>query len=481
VKAASLIAIVLALSAGPGAQAPDRSLPPKVAPPPPIALPDIERFTLSNGLPVHVVGRHDVPVARVTLLIFSGATADPAGKAGLASLTAAMLDEGAGGRNTLEIADAVEFLGAALVTSSGFDGSAVRLQVPVARLEPALAVMKDVVQSPDFPANELERLRKERLTSLLQARDDPGAIASTALPKLLFGDSHRYGLPVGGTTTTLRGFTADDLRAFHAAHVRPDNAALVVAGDVSRATVAPLLEAAFGTWMTPGAKPAPGAVPAARPPAKRQLFLVDRPGAAQSEIRIGTVGAARSTPDYFPIEVLNTVFGGSFSSRLNQNLRETHGYAYGAGSRFDLRKAAGPFFAAAAVQTDKTAESLTEFFKELEAIRRPVPDDELTRAKNLLAFGYPSEFETIAALAGKVEEQLLYDLPADVFAQYVGRIQAVTAADVQRVAERYIQPETLLVIVVGDRKAIEAPVRALGLAPVTVLSIDDVMGAAVGP
>jgi predicted Zn-dependent peptidase len=341
--------------------------------------------------------------------------------------------------------------------------------------------MKDVVRSPDFPASELERLRRERLTGLLQARDDAGAIASTAFPRLLFGDGHRYGVPVGGTAATVQGLTTDDLRAFHASHVRPDNAALVVVGDIGRGAAAPLVEAAFGTWMPPGTTPAPAAMAPARPPERRQLFLVDRPGAAQSEIRIGTVGAARSTPDYFPIEVLNTVLGGSFSSRLNQNLRETHGYAYGAGSRFDLRKAPGPFLAAAAVQTDKTAEALTEFFKELDAIRRPIPDDELARAKNLLAFGYPAEFETIAALAGKIEEQLLYDLPADVFARYVDRIQAVSAADVQRVAERYVRPEALLVVVVGDRTAIEGPVRALGLAPLTVLSIDDVMGAAVRP
>jgi predicted Zn-dependent peptidase len=273
----------------------------------------------------------------------------------------------------------------------------------------------------------------------------------------------------------------DDLRGFHAAHFRPDNAALVVAGDVTPGAVSPLLEAAFGSWKPSGPKPPAVAIAAASPPGRRQLFLVDKPGAAQSEIRIGTVGAARSTPDYYSLEVLNTVLGGSFTSRLNQNLRETHGYAYGAGSRFDLRKAPGPFLTGAAVQTDKTADALTEFFKELEAIRHPIPDAELTRAKNLLAFGYPAEFETIGALAGKVEEQLLYDLPANVFSQYVGRIQAVTAADVQRVAQRYIQPDKLLVVVVGDLKVIEAPVAALELAPLTRRTLDEVMGPAVTP
>jgi zinc protease len=463
------LAVAAALVAAPAAQQPERSVPPPVAPPPPIALPAVERFSLPNGLPVHVVERHDVPVARVTLLLFTGATADPAGKEGLASVTAAMLDEGAAGRDALAVADAIEFLGASLATSSGFDGSAVRLQVPVARLEPALAVMKDVVQSPDFPATELERLRSERLTGFLQARDEPGAIASTAFPARLFGATHRFGTPAGGTASTIKGLVVDDLRGFHAAHFRPDNAALIVAGDVTRASVAPLVDAAFGRWTSSGAKPSSAALPPAAPPNRRQIFLVDKPGAAQSEIRIGTIGAARSTPDYFGLEVLNTVLG------------ETHGYAYGAGSRFDLRKAPGPFVAAAAVQTDKTAESLTEFFKELSAIRQPVPAAELTRAKNLLAFGYPAEFETIASLSGKIEEQLLYGLSPDIFEHYVARIQSVSAADVERVARTYIDPGKLLVVVVGDRKVIEAPVRALGLGPVTLLTIDDVMGAAVKP
>jgi predicted Zn-dependent peptidase len=475
------VVVTLAVSAGLNAQAPDRTTPPEVAPPPPVNVPPVERFALSNKLGVHLIERHDVPVARITLLLFSGATADPAGKAGLASLTASMLDEGAGGRTALEIADAIEYLGAALVASSGFDGSAVRLHVPVARLEPALAVMKDVVRSPDFPVKELERLRVERLTNFLQARDDTGDIASVAFPKLLFGDKHRYGTSVGGTATTIENLSQDDLRGFHTAYFRPDNAALVVAGDVTAATVSPLLEAAFGTWTIPAPKPPVSTVAPAPPPARRQLYLVDKPGAAQSEIRIGTIGAARSTPDYFPLEVLNTALGGSFTSRLNQNLRETHGYAYGAGSRFDLRKAPGPFVAAAAVETNRTAEALTEFFKELDAIRLPIPGEELTRVKNLLAFGYPAEFETIGSLAGKIEEQLLYDLPPDIFNQYVGRIQATTAAEVERVARKYIQPDKLLIVVVGDRKVIEAPVRALKLAPMTLLSIDDVMGLPVKP
>ncbi len=413
--------------------------------------------------------------------IFTGATSDPQGKFGLASLTAAMLDEGAGARNALEIADAIDFLGAGLGASGSYDASAVGLDVPVARLTPALEVMSDVLRSPTFPVNELERLRGEWLTDLLQARDDAGSIAATAFPKLLFGDAHRYGTAASGTPVTIRSFTVDDLRAFHAAHYRPDNAAVIVAGDVTPASIRPLLETALGTWKAAGPKPAAATVPTARQPVRRQLYLVNKPDAAQSEIIIGGIGAARSTPDYFAITVLNTVLGGSFTSRLNQNLRETRGYAYGAGSRFDLRKWPGAFRAAAAVQTDKTAESVTEFFKELEAIRSPIPDDELGRARNYLAFGFPADFETIASLASNVEEQVLYDLPPDIFNRYVNEIQAVSAADAQRVAARYIQPDKLIVVIVGDLGKIEAPIRALKLGEINVLSIDDVMGPTVNP
>jgi zinc protease len=239
------------------------------------------------------------------------------------------------------------------------------------------------------------------------------------------------------------------------------------------------LEQAFGSW-TPAALAAPvKPVPDAPQLKERRVFLVDRPGAAQSQVRIGWVGVPRSTPDYFALAVMNTILGGAFTSRLNQNLREQHGYAYGAGSVFDMRLSAGPFIAAAGVQTDKTAEALREFFKELTGILEPVPADELEKAKNYLALSFPREFETTSSIAGAIGEMILYDLPRDYFETYVSRIQQVTAPDVQRVAKRYIQPDRFAVVVVGDLKTIEAPVRALKLGPVRVVGLDEVMGAPV--
>ena len=216
-------------------------------------------------------------------------------------------------------------------------------------------------------------------------------------------------------------------------------------------------------------------------PAARQVYLIDKPGAPQSQVRIGWVGVARSTPDFFPIQVLNTVLGGAFSSRLNLNLREKNGYTYGASSQFDMRTAAGPFVAAAGIQTDKTADALKEFFNELNGILQPVPADELTRAKHYVSLRFPSGFETTGDISARLEQALVYHLPDDYYSKYVQNIEAVTAADVQRVAQKYIQPGRVAVVIAGDRTAIEPGIRALNLGPIKVMTVDDVFGPAAKP
>jgi predicted Zn-dependent peptidase len=473
------VLIVLIASATLAAQqAPDRTHPPQSGPPPALNLPSIQKRQLSNGLPVWMVEMHKVPVVQVNLVVSSGTADDPPGKFGAASFMTAMLTEGAGSRSSLEIADAVDFLGADLGASTGIDASAVRLHVPVARLADALPIMADVALRPTFPKDELERLRKERLTSLLQSRDDPATIASLAFSRVLYGLTHRYGTASAGTAETIKAFTPDDLRAFYSTTFRPHNATLLVVGDITPDKVTPLLESNFGTWKPQGGAPARGALPAVQQPEKRQVYLVDKPGAPQSQIRIGWIGVPRSTPDYFPIQVMNTILGGSFTSRLNTNLREEHGYAYGAGSGFDMRAAAGPFSASAGVQTDKTSESLKEFFNELNGILKAIPSDELTRAKNYVALRFPAGFETTGDISRKLEELLVYHLPEDYFSKYVQTIQAVTAADVQRVAQKYIQPGRFAVVVVGDRKTIEPGINALNLGPVKIVTIDDIFGPA---
>lgn len=457
------------------AQAPDRTRPPALAPPPQLNLPTIQKRTLRNGLGAWIVESHEVPIVQVTVVVRAGAGDDTAGKFGAASLTAAMLDEGAGARSALQIADAIEFLGAALTTTSSYDASAVRLNVPVQRLDDALAVLADVALRPTFPDNELERLRQERLTSLLQARDDASSIAGMAFARIVFGAAHRYGTGTIGTEATLKTLSAQDLRAFHSTYYQPSNVTLVIVGDITTDGVVPQLEKYFGEWNSAAPPKRQTEIPAAPQLVSRQIYIVDKPDAEQSQIRIGWVGVPRSTPDYFSLLVLNTVLGGSFTSRLNQNLREQHGYAYGASSAFDMRLSAGPFVAAAGVQTDKTPEATREFFNELNGIRMPISADELAKAKNYIALGFPAEFETATDLSRRLEELIVYALPDNYFERYVSTVMAVTPESVRKAAEKYIDPSRLAVVVVGDRKTIEPGIRALNLGPVRVMSVEEAL------
>lgn len=470
-----LVALMIACAAAmvSAQQAPDRSKPPVPGPAPSLKLPAIQKQKLSNGLAVWLVEHHEVPLAQIDLIVNAGSAADPIGKYGVGSLTAAMLDEGAGTRSSLQIADELEFLGANLSTTSSFDYSAVRLSVPVSKLNDALPLMADVSLRPTFPSTDLERLRKERLTSLLQARDNPAQLIQIAFPRMLFGPTHRYGTSANGLPAAIESLTAADLQTFYRAHYRPDNATLIVVGDVTAASIMPLLEKAFGSWKTQGVAPLVADVPLAPQLKARHIYLVDKPDAPQSQIRIGWIGVPRSTPDYAALQVLNTILGGSFTSRLNQNLRETHGYSYGASSAFDMRRSAGPFLAAAGVQSDKTAPAVQEFFNELNGIVKPITDAELQKAKNYVALGFPAEFETTGDLARKLEELVIYNLPDTAYTDFVAAVNKVTASELQRLAARYIQPDKMAVVVVGDLKSIEGPIRQLGLGPVTVVSIDE--------
>jgi predicted Zn-dependent peptidase len=469
-----MVMLAAAAAAALADQQPDLSTPPEPGPPPALRLPPIHKHSLTNGLRVWMVVHDEVPLAQTNLVIEVGSDADPAGEAGVAAFTAAMLDKGAGTRSAPELAEAIESLGAELSTASSFDAAGVRLSVPVKHFEEALTVMADVALRPTFPQAELERLRQERLTSFVQIRDDPEAIIEVAFPRMVFGPKHRYGTPAIGTEGTVASTTRDQLMTFYRTYVRPENATIIVVGDIMPASALPALQKAFGHWTPDGAARSAPAVVAAPQLTRRQVFLIDKPGAAQSEIRIGWVGVRRSTADYATVRVLNTILGDSFTSRLNANLREEHGYSYGAFSAFDMRRAPGPFYATARVQTDKTADALREFFNELQGIRRKVSAEELEKAKNYVALGFPSEFETIGDLAGQLEDLAIFELPDDTFTTFVDRVRQVTADDVQKAATRYIQPDKMAVVVVGDRNVIERPIRTLNLGPLTLVSLDEI-------
>jgi zinc protease len=470
---AALLALLALLAAPAGAQGPDRSKPPAIGPAPALRLPAVQKTTLANGVPLWVIEQHRVPMVQVNVILRGGSSLDLTGRYGMASLVAAMLDEGAGTRSALELADAVEFLGADLTTNSSFDYTAVRLSTPVKNLAPALELLADVVLRPTFPASELDRLKKERLAALVQAQDNPAAIIGYAFPRVVYGSTYRYGTPATGLAPAIEAMTPDEVRAFHKEHFVSGNATIVVAGAVTLAAVKAELDKVFAGWPSSGPPRAAAALPVAPQLTKREIVIVDKPGAAQSQIRIGLVGVPRATPDYATLQVLNTILGGSFTSRLNQNLRERNGFTYGAGSAFDMRASAGPFLATAGVQTDKTAEALREFFVELEGITKPIPTEEVEKAKNYVALGFPSEFETTRNLAQKLEELVVYNLPEDSYQSFVGAVNRVSAADLLQAAGRYIQPERMAVVIVGDRKVIEPAIAKLNLGPVRVVSIEE--------
>ncbi|HSJ62941.1 MAG TPA: pitrilysin family protein, partial [Gemmatimonadaceae bacterium] len=385
---------------------------------------------------------------------------------GVATLVASMLQEGTTTRSALEIAAQEAMLGASVSSGGGWDASRVMLHTPTAQLDSALALFADVALNPSFPPEELERLRQQRLTSLLQLRDRGPAIADRAYASILYGSGHPYGRPLGGTEAATEATTREDLERFYRTYYRPNNATLIVVGDVQPADIEARVARLFGGWQR-GALPritypsAPGAE-------RTTVYLIDKPGAPQSSVRIGTIGVPRSTDDFFALQVMNTILGGSFTSRLNQNLRETKGYTYGARSGFDMRREAGPFTASAEVTGTKTDSSLIEFMKELRSMLDTVPQSELLKAKRYLQLGLPASFETTSDIAFRLSPVVTYGLPLDYYNSYVQRIEQVTQADVQRVARRYIDPSKLAIVLVGDRASVEPAVKALNLGPVTI-------------
>jgi zinc protease len=455
----------------PGMPGPDYpTMPPALGPAPTLRLPEPVRRTLPNGMAVLYVRKAELPLVQAVLVARGGLSDDDAGMPGLASFTAAMLDEGAGGRSALELADAVEQLGATLSTGAAWDAAQVSLGVLRRQFPAALQLMADVVIRPDFPAGEVQRLREERLTELARGRDEARVVAGNAFSSLLYGGDHPYGRL--SSTASVRRIDRAALEAFHRRYYLPSSATLILVGDVDE-SLHPAVERAFGAWR--GGDVAPAATP--EPPAPSdaaRIYLVDMPGAAQSEIRIGHPAVARDHPDFYALTVMNTLLGGSFTSRLMQNLRETHGYTYGAGSSFQMRRGAGPFQASSAVVTAKTDSAVIEFFRELNRIRdEEVTAEELDRAKNFVALRLPQSFETTGQVAARIAELVIHGLPLDYYETYVQRVMAIDAAEVQRVARQHLHPDRSAIVVVGDRQTIESGLRALPVGTLEVRAIEE--------
>ncbi len=468
----------LGLAAPVAAQGFDRSRPPELPMPADLVIPAVQATQLSNGLSLRLVEMREVPLVQVTLKVRSGGRSD-GDIAGLATFVANMLDEGAGGRDGLGIAAEAALLGAELSTGADWDYIYVSLNTPKRTLARSLDLLADVALRPSFKGPDVARERDLRIAQILQQRDQPNGMAALAFGAIMFPAAHPYHRPIGGDSASTVRLDSTVVRQYYQRTFRPDQAELIVTGDIALSEARRQLGERFGGWhkaRTAAVRPSMPA-PITVAPA-RSVYLVNKPKAAQSVIMIGLPGVERSNPDYAAIEVMNTILGGSFSSRLNSNLRETRGYTYGAGSGFQYRPVPGAFLARAAVRTDVTDSSLVEFFKELDAIReQPVTDAELGRARNYIVLGLPGDFETTSQMASQISELLTFGLPTTWFNGYARRVMAVTAADVQRVARKYLPAEKAAVIVVGDVATIRPGIEALNLGPISVRNLE---GAAPG-
>jgi zinc protease len=435
-----------------------------------LSLPVPVRFKLQNGLTVLLVEQHNLPVVSANMVVLSGSERNPADKPGLASFTADMLDEGTNRRSTLQIADDVARIGATFQSGATSDQSAISLRVLKKNVDAAFDLMSDVALNPAFAEKEIERVRKSRLTQILQQRDNPNALANKVFFNTVFGDKHPYGFIDLGTEEATRAITRDDMMNFWKAGYVPENSALVVAGDIKEAELRALAEKYFGKWAGEGLV---STAPSAGAGAARKLIIVDKPGSPQTVLRIGQVGVPRSSPDYVPIEVMNTGLGGLFSSRINMNLREKNGYTYGAFSVFVFRRGAGPFYTGGSVRTDVTAPATREIFNELERIRSSdVTADELKTSKDAFARSLPGLFETTAQTVGSIGQIFVYNLPLDYYRGLPARIDAVTMAEIRRVAEKYLTPNSMVIVAVGDRSKIEESLRKLDLGDVEVRDLN---------
>lgn len=449
----------------------DRTLRPRPQPTPRIVLPEIQKTRLSNGLAVWLVEHRELPIVALNLVFQSGSDRDPAAKAGIASMTSELLDEGTTSRTSLAIADELESIGAVLSARSGTDGSFVMLSCLTKHLPSALDVFADVLTDPVFPAGEFERLRNQRVTSLMQQRDRPATIASLAFSRLIYGQEHPYGRDASGTEQSLAAMTRDDLVAFYSTHYRPNNAVLIAVGDIALPDLVRHLESRLGPWKAGDAPPA--AFPATPAATRRTVYLIDKPEAPQSEIRIGYPAAARSTPDFFPLTLANRVLGGQFASRLNLNIREKRGFSYGVRSAFQFSKQPGPFVASGGVIATKTDSALFEFLYEIDKVHESgITQEELEFVRKGLAGNFALTFETPGQIAGSMQNLVLYDLPDDYYEKYLENLDAVSLDRVKEVSARYFDSSRMAVVVVGDLKLVRNGIEGLNLGEIVLCDVD---------
>ena len=452
----------------------DRSQSPALGPPPELKLPKLQRATLSNGLKVILAERHGVPLVNCWMAADAGYAADQFATPGTAKLTGTLLIDGTSTRTALEISDQTALLGAQLFGYSNLDFSFVRLSTLKSKLDPSLDLFADVILHPSFPEADFKREQKLQVDAIQQEQSEPFSMALRVFPGLLYGQGHAYGNPFtgSGTAASVQRITRDDLVKFHKVWFRPNNATLVVAGDTTLAELTPKLEKLFAGWKA-GEIPVKN-VSAVQLAPKPTVYIVDKPGAGQSVILAGHVAGPPNTPQEIAIDAMNDDLGGTFSSRLNMNLREDKHWAYGAFSVLVGARAQRPFVVFAPVQTDKTKESLVEVNKELRAMLadRPVTEEELARIKANETLKLPGSRETLNEVGSSITTLVQYGWPDDYYDTMTGKISALTTGDVEAAAKQVVHPDNLVWVVVGDRAKIEAGIRELGFGEVKFIDAD---------
>jgi zinc protease len=471
-----VLVIVLAVALVPVAlgarQALDRS---KIPPPgkaPVLRVPTWTKTTLANGAVLVVSEKHDLPLVSFSILFSGGADQfETADKRGLASVVSAMLSEGTATRDGEALSNALQLLGTSVNAGIGSESGAIGFVSMTGKFAPTLDILADMMLRSTFPAPALERIRAQRLVALATARAQPGAIARRVFPKVLYGTAHPFGQL--SNDDTFKAITREDVAAFAKSYFVPGRAAIVVTGDITPAAAKAAVEKALAGWPAGGTRPS-FAYPALPPKPPTTIYLVDKPGAAQSTFAIGIAGPPRSTPDYYAIEVMNTLVGGMFQSRLNANIREEKGLSYGVSSSFGFGKGPGPFRAGGDIISAKSDVALIEFMKELRGIQgsRPITDEEIETSKASLAQSLPGMFGSVTSIGAAIGQLWFLGLPDDYYQQYGAKVNAVTKDDMMRVAKQYIDLDHLSIVIVGDRAAIEGPLKATGIAPIVVLDIE---------
>ena len=424
--------------------------------------PSFTEEVLPSGLRLVVAPVEKLPVVTVLMVIDAGSTIDPPHKEGLATLTADALLEGTAEFDGAQLTEQFEQLGTAVESGADWDSAFVKLTVLAEHLEEATALLGKAISNPAFPEREIERLKAERLAEILQLETEPRGLADEKFAEFVYAAESRYAKPDAGSAESVAGLARADVEKFFRSQYRAGSTTIIVSGATSRGTARALVSKAFDQLPAGAGISRPLiASPRAR---ARMVNIVDKPDAPQSELRVGHVGLPRKHPDFFPTLVMNAVLGGLFGSRINMNLREEHGYTYGASSYYDWRRGPGPFVVATAVQSDVTAPALQEIFSEIDRIRvNEISEEELTLARDYLDGVFPIRYETTTAIASALANLVIYGLSNDYYDTYRTRVRDVSTADVLQAATNHLHPEQLQTVIVGDASAIKESVVQLGL------------------